>query len=124
MRSALLLPANSARRVPPCVRSSVPRFGCALVRGVDGGFLVLCAGSHELVVGEGEGCGGDLVERELVERGVVAADALERVGVGGAVRVEEVLGLFSVLFEGGSGGQGFGHTKLLSGSPGVRTKSG
>jgi hypothetical protein len=45
-----------------------------------------------------------LREREFVEGGVVAVDALEGGGVGGAVRVEEVLGLFAVLLEGRAGG--------------------
>ena len=63
--------------------------------GLEGVF----AGEDELGVGEGEGCGSDFGEGEFVECGVVAVDAFERGGVGGAMRVEEVLGLFFVLLE-------------------------
>jgi len=56
-------------------------------------------GEDELRVGEGEGGGKELREREFVEARVVVVDAFERGGVGGAVRVEEVFGLFAVLLK-------------------------
>ena len=62
------------------------------------------AGEDVLCVGEGEVCGGDLSEGELVKCGVAVADAFEGFGLGGAVRVEEFLGLFFVLFEVGAAG--------------------
>jgi len=62
------------------------------------------AGEDQLGVGEGEVCGGDFGEGEFVEGGVMALDAVEGVGFGCAVGLEEVLGLFFVLFEAGAGG--------------------
>ena len=67
-------------------------------------FEAVFAGEDELRVGEGEIGGGDFGEGEFVECGMVAADACEGVGLGGAVSVEEFLGLFFVLFEVGAGG--------------------
>jgi len=63
------------------------------------GFEGVFTGEDELRVGEGEGGGKELREREFVEARVVVVDAFERGGVGGAVRVEEVFGLFAVLLK-------------------------
>jgi hypothetical protein len=61
------------------------------------------AGEDELSVGESEAGGGHFVEGELVEPGVEAPDEVNRVRVRCVMGVEEVLGLFFVLFEAGAG---------------------
>ena len=68
------------------------------------GFEAVLSGEDELGVGEAEGGGGEMVEREFVQRGVMAVDAFERGGVGGTVCVQQVFRLFAVLIEVGAVG--------------------
>ena len=65
---------------------------------------IVFAGEDVLGIGEGEVGGGDFGEGQLMERGMAVADTFQGFGLGGAVSVEEVFGLFFVLFEVGAGG--------------------